>query len=241
MLSSVFNTACQVIDLSHAYSAAAPHYPGDRPVERRQAGSRATDGFLDYRLDMAEHCGTHLDAPLHFAEDGQAVDEIPLAKLMGPLVVIDISARAQHDPDAQVEVSDITGWTRRHGALPPGAILVMRSGWSSRWHDAARYFGSINGQHHSPGWSLAAVTYLIETADAVGIGVDTASIDPFIASEFPVHRAWLGAGRWALENLNGLDPLPEQGGWLVAAVARITGATGFPARVFAFVPNQKKP
>jgi kynurenine formamidase len=240
MLSSVFNTACQVIDLSHAYSAAAPHYPGDRPIERRQAGGRATDGFLDYRLDMAEHCGTHLDAPLHFAEGGLAVDEIPLAKLMGPLVVIDISARARHDPDAQVEVSDITGWTSRHGALAPGAILAMRSGWSSRWHDTARYFGSINGQHHSPGWSLAAVTYLIEKSDAVGIGVDTASIDPFVASDFPVHRAWLGAGRWALENLNGLDQVPEQGGWLVAAVARIAGATGFPARVFAGVPNQNK-
>jgi len=241
MLSPVFNAACQVIDLSHAYSAAAPHYPGDRPIERQQAGMRARDGFLDYRLDMAEHCGTHLDAPLHFAENGLAVDGIPLARLMGPLVVIDISVRAQHDPDAQVEMSDIADWTRRHGALPPGAIMVMRSGWSARWNDAARYFGSVNGSHHSPGWSLAAVTHLIEKTDAVGIGVDTASIDPFIAADFPVHRAWLGAGRWALENLNGLDQVPEQGGWLVAAVARITGATGFPARVFAFVPNWNKP
>jgi kynurenine formamidase len=174
MLSPVFNAACQVIDLSHAYSAAAPHYPGDRPIERQQAGMRARDGFLDYRLDMAEHCGTHLDAPLHFAENGLAVDGIPLARLMGPLVVIDISVRAQHDPDAQVEMSDIADWTRRHGALPPGAIMVMRSGWSARWNDAARYFGSVNGSHHSPGWSLAAVTHLIEKTDAVGIGVDTA-------------------------------------------------------------------
>lgn len=236
----LFSANYRPIDLAHVYSAQSPHYPGDRPMTREAAGKRETDGFLDYRLDLAEHCGTHLDAPLHFAEAGMAVDEIPLSRLMGPLVVLDISARAAVDPDAQVEREDIAAWTHRHGEIPPGAIVVMRSGWAQRWHDPHAYFGSDNGKHHSPGWSLAAVRYLIDKTSAVGIGVDSCSIDPLIATDFPVHHAWLGSGGWALENLNNLDDLPEQGGWLIAAVARIEGGTGFPVRPVAFVPANQE-
>lgn len=206
---------------------------------RHEVGLRKRDGFLDYRLDIAEHCGTHLDAPLHFTEGGKAVDEIPLDQLIGPLVVIDIGARAAGNSDALVERADVEDWIGRNGDIPDGAIAVMRSGWSQRWSDAQRYFGYENGRHHSPGWSLAAVSYLVEKTGVVGIGVDTASIDPLISSSFPVHRAWLGAGRWALENLGGLDRLPEEGAWLIAAVARIAGATGFPVRALALVPKKQ--
>jgi kynurenine formamidase len=224
-----------VIDLTQIYSPAAPHLPFDQPITRRPAGERERDGFLDYRVDMQEHSGTHIDAPLHFAEGGQSVEMIAADRLAGPLCVIDIRARAERDPDAGLERGDIEAWEGTHGQLPQGAVVAMMSGWGSRYRDNAGFFAEDGeGRSHGPGWSVNAARFLLEARDVIGIGVDTCSIDRLVATGFPVHRLWLGAGRWALENLANLEQVPPAGAFVVVGVPRIAGSTGFPARVIAF-------
>lgn len=226
----------QLIDLSHSYSSASPHLPDDAPVCLRVAGDRGRDGYLDHRVDIQEHSGTHLDAPLHFADGGASVAEIAVETLCGPLALIDIADRARSDPQASVSRSDVERWEDAHGRLSPGAIVFMRSGWFRRWSSADRYFGtSGGGRPQAPGWTLAAVEFLLRERDVSGIGVDTCSIDPLGGDGYPVHRAWLGAGKWAVENLANLDAVPASGAVVIVGVPRISGCTGFPARVVAMI------
>ena len=234
MTSAAQSGVRRIVDLSQLYGPAAPHLPFDAPIRHCPAGDRTRDGFLDYRIDMQEHSGTHIDAPLHFIEKGLSVDAIPAERLSGPLCVIDISARAQGNPDAALEAGDLEAWERAHGAIPSGAIVAMCSGWGRRYGEGAFFAEDAQGRAHSPGWSPGAARFLIERRDVVGIGVDTCSIDRLVASDYPVHRLWLGAGRWAVENLANLEQVPPVGAFAVIGVPRIAGSTGFPARVIAF-------
>lgn len=224
----------RVVDLSQVYGPTAPHLPFDAPIRHCPAGDRARDGFLDFRLDMQEHSGTHIDAPLHFVEEGLSIDRIPAERLAGPLCVVDISARAERDPDAALEPADLEAFEGAHGRVPPGAIVVMSSGWGRRYREGSFFAEDVQGRAHSPGWSPEAARFLIERREVVGIGVDTCSIDRLVAHDYPVHRLWLGAGRWAVENLANLEKVPPAGAFVVVGVPRIAGSTGFPARVIAF-------
>lgn len=225
----------RIVDLTQIYSPGAPHLPFDAPIRHCPAGQRERDGFLDFRVDMQEHSGTHIDAPLHFAQQGISVEQIGADRLTGPLCVIDIRERATRDPDAELLRGDLESWEQRHGRIPGGAIVAMCSGWGERYRDKARFFAEDNaGGAHGPGWSLGAADFLLRERDVSGIGVDSCSIDRLIAADFPVHHLWLGSGRWAVENLANLETVPECGAYAVVGVPRIAGSTGFPARVIAF-------
>lgn len=224
----------RVVDLSQVYGPTAPHLPFDAPIRHCPAGDRDRDGFLDFRVDMQEHSGTHIDAPLHFVDEGLSVDQIPAERLAGPLCVVDIRHRAERDPDAALEPGDLEAWERAHGPVPSGAIVAMCSGWARRYREGAFFAEDGRGHAHSPGWSPGAARFLIERREVIGIGVDTCSIDRLVAKDYPVHRLWLGAGRWAVENLANLHQVPPAGAYVVVGVPRIAGSTGFPARVIAF-------
>jgi kynurenine formamidase len=224
----------KVVDLTQVYGPTAPHLPFDAPIRHCPAGDRDRDGFLDFRVDMQEHSGTHIDAPLHFLDEGLSIEQIPAERLAGPLCVIDISARAERNPDAALETADLAAWERAHGPVPSGAIVAMCSGWGRRYREGDFFATDREGRAHSPGWSAEAARFLIERREVVGIGVDTCSIDRLVAGDYPVHRLWLGAGRWAVENLANLEEVPAAGAFVVVGVPRIAGSTGFPARVIAF-------
>jgi kynurenine formamidase len=235
--------ASKVVDLSHAFDSHTVYWPTARPFElSRVAFGRTAEGYWYAANDlcMAEHGGTHMDAPIHFAEAGHATEEVPVTAGIGPAVVIDVRAQAVEDPDYRLGVDDILAWEKRHGRLPRGAIVIMWSGWGAFWPDKKRYLGSdVPGDAanlHFPAFSKQAATFLVEERDIAAVAVDTASIDHGPSRDFIVHQIINGANKPGFENLANVDRLPPVGATIIALPIKIAGGSGAPARVVAILP-----
>jgi kynurenine formamidase len=184
---------------------------------------------------LQEHSGTHLDAPLHCTA-GPSADRIPAEQLVGPLVVVDIRARAAAQADAQLTPDDLQAWERRHGPIAAGAVVALYSGWDLRVGDARKFFGlDDKGGFHFPGFHLEAVQFLHERRNVKGLATDTLSLDPGPSGDFPVHHYWLGRQKWGLENVAELGQLPAKGSTIVVGAPKIAGCTGGPSRVLALL------
>ena len=236
--------AAEIVDLSHPYDAETLYWPtSPSRFELEVLAHGMTDGGFFYSanaISTPEHGGTHLDAPIHFAEGRWSADEIPLERLVGPAVVIDISAQAAADPDYRLDGEDLFAWEAEHGLVPAGAIVLLRTGWSERWPDPLRYLGDdtpgdASGLHF-PSYGEAAARTLVEERQVAVLGVDTASIDHGPSTDFIVHQIANGANVAGLENLTGLDRVPDTGAWVVALPMKIAGGSGGPARIIALVP-----
>src|SRR5690606_14774894 len=132
------------------------------------------DGFYQQKVSFWEHTGTHIDAPIHFIEDGITSDAIDINMLFAPLAVIDISARAAEDPDTALTVDDILVYESEYGELPAGVLVAMNSGWSSKWDDPEAFVNrDADGIQHYPGFHPDAAEFLVNERDIVGIAVDT--------------------------------------------------------------------
>jgi kynurenine formamidase len=187
----------------------------------------------------AEHGGTHLDAPIHFARGGDTADELPLRRLVGRAVVIDVSRRALANRDYLISVSDFRAWERRHGRIPRRTIVLLRTGFDRYWPDAERYLGTAErGQEavpllHFPGLAERGARWLVRQRGVKAVGIDTASIDYGQSSDFRSHRVLGAANVPVFENLARLGRLPAGGFALVALPMKIEGSTGGPLRVMA--------
>jgi kynurenine formamidase len=186
-----------------------------------------------------EHGGTHLDAPIHFADGKHTADAVPLDQLMAPAVVIDISTRAAADPDTLLLPADIADFERAHDAIAKGTIVLVRTGWAARWPDKKRYLGDDtpgDASHlHFPGIGPEAATELVGRGVAA-VGIDTASIDRGTSQDFKTHQVLLGANVPAFENVGAMDALPARGAFVVALPMKIEGGSGAPLRIVAVVP-----
>jgi len=234
-----------VVDLSHAYGDDTVFWPTADPFRLESVADGVTEAGYYYAANVffaAEHGGTHVDAPVHFAEGRQAVDEIPVERLVGPAVVVDVTEASAADADYLVNVSDFEAWEAEHGEMPSGVILLIRTGFASRWPDAAAYLGTAErgedavADLHFPGVDPAAAEWLVANRSINAIGIDTASIDYGQSSLFESHRILYAANIPGLENLNALDRLPATGAHLVALPMKIAGGSGAPLRVIAIVP-----
>ncbi len=236
-LAGITSGQTRVVDLSYAINDKLVHWPGDtRVFEATVNASVEKNGYFTRSFWMLEHYGTHLDAPIHFPPGKMTLDEIPATKLFGPAVVLDARADSAKDADYQVPAALVEEWEKRHGLIPEGAIVLLRTGWASRWPDAQRYRNQdAQGRMHFPGYSVKAAKLLIERKVS-GLGCDTMSADYGASEDFAVHRAVLGAGLYQLENLADLSALPETGAFLVVAPIKLEGGSGGAVRVFALLP-----
>lgn len=234
----------RVVDLSHAYDADTLFWPANPPetFQLQSLFHGQTAGGFFYAANKfcgPEHGGTHMDAPLHFADGHWSAADVPVERLVAPAVVIDVRAQAATDRDYRLTPQDVAAWETAHGRIPAGAIVLLRTGWSERWPDRLRYFGSASTNDaknlHFPSYGVDAVKVLLERGVAA-IGVDTASIDHGPSHDFPVHRLSAAANVPGLENLDHLELLPETGAWLVALPMKIAGGTGGPLRAVALLP-----
>lgn len=230
-----------VVDLTHPLSPDSLYWPTGSPFEHEVLDWGVNEQGWWYaaaRFASPEHLGTHLDAPIHFGEGAWTAAEIPVDRFVAPGLVVDISDRAAADPDATLEPADISGWEERNGRVPAGSIVVVRTGWASRWPDWNAYYGSDTPRDvatlHFPGVSVAAAELLIER-QVSAVGIDTASIDPGTSATFEAHRVLAPANIFNLENLTNVDGLPERGFTIVALPMKIENGTGGPARVIALV------
>lgn len=191
----------------------------------------------------AEHGGTHVDAPIHFSRNGRTIDQIPLADWTGPAVKIDVTKKCEEDRDYLLTTEDVQAWEKRHGPIPKRAWVVMYTGIGTKYYPDRKkvLWTEIMGmeaipQLSFPGFSAEAAEFLVKERNISGIAIDTPSIDYGKSQDFRVHRIICGADKVALENIAGLDKLPEAGATLYVVPMLIKNGTGAPARVFAVLP-----
>jgi len=232
------------VDLTYPFDSTTIYWPTAQPFRLQIVSAQRTAAGYYYAANnfaAAEHGGTHLDAPVHFAEGRHSTDQIPLAQLMGPAVVIDVARQAGANADYRVTSGDVTTWEAAHGPIPAGAIVLIRTGWGRRWPDRARYLGTIKTgpaavpELHFPALHPDAARVLVERrVDAVGI--DTPSIDYGQSSTFDVHQILLGANIPGFENVAHLERLPATGSFVIALPMLIRGGSGGPLRMVALLP-----
>lgn len=240
--STLFNES-KVIDLTYSFDDKTIYWPTAKPFTwEKEAWGVSTGGYwyTAARYAASEHGGTHLDAPIHFGEGKQAADEIPLAKLISPAVVINIADACNKDADYRLTVEDITTWETQNGRIPDDSIVLIHSGWGKFWGDKKQYLGTdIAGDVanlHFPGISREAAKLLTEQRKIDAVGIDTASIDYGPTKDFIAHQILNGANIYALENVANLEKLPAKGATLIALPMKIKGGTGGPARIIALLP-----
>src|ERR1700694_5058746 len=234
MLQGVPSGKTRILDLSYAINEKLVPWPGDEKFfEAKVNASVEKNGYFTRSFWMLEHYGKHLDAAAHFPLGKATVEQIPAKQLFGPAVVIDVRAESGKDADYQLAPARAEDWEKRHGRIPEGAIVLLRTGWASRWPDARKYRNQdARGKMHFPGLSAEAAKVLI-SRKVSGIGCDTLSVDYGASEDFAVHHLVLGAGLYQLENLSDLSEVPEAGAFLVVAPIKLEGGSGGPVRVFA--------
>lgn len=234
----------RVVDLTYAFGADTLYWPtSPSAFELKTLHRGPTDAgyfYSAYTFCAPEHGGTHLDAPVHFAEGRPAADAVPLGQLVAPAVVIDVSAKAAADPVYRLTRDDVLEWEKRHGRIEAGTIVLLRTGWGKRWPDRKAYFGDDTPGDASklrfPSYGAEAARLLLERKVAA-LGVDTASIDHGPSADFAVHVIANGADVPAFENVAHLDALPERGAFVIALPMKIAGGSGGPLRIIALVPR----
>ncbi|MEW9515450.1 cyclase family protein [Streptomyces tubercidicus] len=188
-----------------------------------------------------EHTGTHFDAPNHWVtgKDLDDVSQVPAQRLVGSAVVIDRTAEVEADPAYLLDIADLHAWEDEYGRLPEGAWLLYRTGWSRYADDPAAFANLGENGPRTPGLTPAAARYLAEESRILGMGVETVGTDAGSAMgfepPFPCHSFLLGAGKYGLTQLRGLDRLPITGAMLIAAPLPIVNGSGSPCRVLALV------
>jgi kynurenine formamidase len=235
----------RMVDLTHAFSASTLYWPTS--TERfalKQLAFGATPGGWFYAANAfstPEHGGTHLDAPIHFAQDRNFADQIPLEKLVAPAVVIDVSAQASNNPDYRLSDDDVRAFEQQHGRIEPGTIVLLRTGWSRFWPNAKQYLGDDTpgdaSRLHFPSFGEAAARLLVTERSVAALGTDVASIDYGASQDFVVHRIANEANVPGFENLTNLQELPARGALVIALPMKIERGSGAPLRAIALVPR----
>ena len=232
-----------VIDLSHAYDDNSLFWPtSPTTFELTSLEYGVSEGGYFYAANTfctPEHGGTHIDAPIHFAEHGWTLGEVPVDRLVAPGVVIDVSVEAAQNADYRLTTADVQRWEQEHGEIPVGSIVVLRTGWSRRWPNATDYLGDDTPGDatnlHFPSYGADAARLLVEERSVAALGVDTASIDYGPSTDFLVHQIAAAENVVGLENLTNVDDVPAVGAWIVALPMKIGEGSGGPVRIVALL------
>jgi kynurenine formamidase len=232
----------KLVDLTHTFDEKTVHWPTAKPfVWSREEWGKAAGGYWYASASFAasEHLGTHMDSPIHFGEGQATTDTVPLQRLVGPAVVIDVSRASATNVNYELSRADIEAWEKTNGNIPQGAIVLVRTGWAKFWPDRVRYMGTAKpGDVRNlrfPGISVSAAKLLVERR-VDGVGIDTASLDHGPSVAFLTHRILNGAGIYGLENVANMDQLPAVGATIIALPMKIRNGTGGPVRIVAILP-----
>ena len=227
----------KVVFLSHVLTNRTPVFPGDPPVDLSPAATTAADGYFLQRLACGEQSGTHWAAAAHFHPGEPSADQLDAADFFFPAVVLDRRGEAAADPDYAVSIRDIERWEAGFGPVPPGAAVLLLTGYDDRYADPQAYLGldADSGMHY-PGFTGLVAQWLVEQRGIGALGTDTMGVDPGADSSFAANQALLHGRRMHLENLRGLAELPPAGGWIIVGGIRTEAGSGSPATVFGLVP-----
>ncbi|MFY0628941.1 MAG: cyclase family protein [Flavobacteriaceae bacterium] len=235
----------KIVDISHSYSPETIYWVTAKEFKMDTVFQGRTDKgyyYSAYNFETAEHGGTHIDAPIHFAEGAKTVDQIPLKNLIGSAIKVDVSANALNNPDYLVTVDDLKAWEEKHSMqIPEGSIVLLQTGFSTYYPNKVKYMGTDErGEQavellHFPGLSPEAASWITENRKIHSIGIDTPSIDYGQSTLFKSHVILLSKNIPAFENLTNLELLPEKGFTIIALPMKIKGGSGSPLRIVALL------
>jgi len=234
----------RVVDLSYAFDSDTVYWPTAETFKLEKDFEGVTDKgyyYSAYRYMAAEHGGTHIDAPVHFAKGRNSVDQIPLEQLIGPGLVVDVAAKCAVNPDYLVSIDDFQNWENQNGKIPSGSIVFLRTGFGKYYPDRKKYLGTDErgaaavAKLHFPGLDPNAARWLTQNRSIKAIGLDTASIDRGQSTLFESHRALFEKDIPAFENVANLDQLPLRGFSVIALPMKIKGGSGGPLRIVAML------
>jgi kynurenine formamidase len=232
----------KLVDLSYPFNEDTIYWPTATEFTLTEVAEGETEGGWYYAANdftAAEHGGTHLDAPVHFSRGADRADEVPLKRLVGDAVVVDVSQRALADRDYLIKKADLRAWERRHGRIPRRSIVLLRTGFGKYWPDAERYLGTAERGPdavpllHFPGLGEGGARWLVNRRAVKAVGIDTASIDRGQSTDFLSHRVLGAANTPVFENVARLGRLPSRGFHVVALPMKIEGGSGGPLRIIA--------
>ncbi|MCP9456068.1 MAG: cyclase family protein [Nitrospira sp.] len=234
----------RLVDLTHAFGGETIVWPTEQEFRLiiQQAGE--TEGGYYYasnRIEMPEHGGTHVDAPVHFSRGGRTVDQIPLEELVGPAVRVDVKSQCANDRDYRTTVQDFVQWEAEHGRIPDRAIVLVETGYGRYWPSREQYLGTaqrgVDGVRalRFPGLHPEAAQWLVRERRVKAVGIDTASIDDGQSTTFATHVILLSHQVPVFENLANLDRLPARDFSVIALPMKIAGGTGGPLRIIAVI------
>jgi len=232
------------IDLTYPFDEQTVYWPTSEPFRLDTVFQGVTGkGFYysAFKYCAAEHGGTHLDAPVHFARGKNSVEQIPVEQLAHDAVVIDVSENALKDRDYQVSVNDFLNWEKAHGRIPDDAIVLLRTGYGQYWTDKIKYMGTDErgadavAKLHFPGLHPDAAKWLTTHRKIKAIGLDTPSIDYGQSTLFESHQILFEHNIPAFENVANLEQLPVKGAFVIALPMKIKGGSGAPLRIVAVV------
>jgi len=231
----------EFIDLTHAFGPGSPHWKGFAPETLTTLYTIAKDGFHAESFCHPGQWGTHVDPPAHFHDGLKTVDQIDPRQFLLRLVVLDIHAKVSGNPDYVVTMDDVNAWESKHGKIPAGAFVALRTDWSKRWPDEKLMLNTdAKGVSHYPGWSKGVLQYLYEQRQITASGHETTDTDPGLAvtrDDYSLESYVLGTNHFQIELLANLDRVPEAGALVMVSFPKPDHGSGFPARVVALVPQ----
>jgi kynurenine formamidase len=233
-----------VIDLSHSFDSTTIYWPTEKGFVFQKGFEGVTAGGFFYTANSfcaPEHGGTHIDAPIHFAQGKNTVDAIPVEQYIAAGVLVDVTQKCSANRDYQVQAEDFLAWESKHGRMPNGCTVLLRTGFGKYWPDRVKYMGTDErGQAavaklHFPGLHPGAAAWLVKNRSIKAVGLDTPSIDYGQSSKFESHVALFSANVPAFENVANLDMLPEKDFTIIALPMKIKGGSGGPLRIIALL------
>jgi kynurenine formamidase len=228
----------QYVDLTHSFSPDSPVWsgfgqakftPAYDPKDKRPYTIKE-DGFRTTYYDMVGQYGTHVDPPAHFDQKGITMDEIPLKQMILPLVVVDDTPFLAKDPNHAFSVADLMAWEKRHGRVPKGAFVALRTDMSKDFDSNPERFK----RSPFPAWAFETIKFLYEERGVTATGHEALDTD---TTDRMDSETWiLQHGHYQIEVMANLDKVPPTGALIVVTWPKVKRGLGFPARAFAILP-----
>lgn len=234
------------VDLTHPFNKNTVYWPTAKMFTKTEVYRGLTPGgwfYSAYNFAAAEHGGTHMDSPIHFADRARSTDQVPLSQLIGPGFVIDISKQVSENVDYLISADDIRAFEAKHGRIPAGAIVLLNTGRAILYHNRQAYMGTDErgpnavAKLHFPGLSERAAALLVDRKIGA-VGIDTPSIDRGQSKKFASHVRLMTNNIPAFENVADMRKLPPTGATIIALPMKIDGGSGGPLRIIAHLPAQ---
>jgi kynurenine formamidase len=226
------------VDLTHSFDANTPVWSGFGQAkmtpalnpETHEPYTIAKDGFRATYYEMVGQYGTHVDPPAHFAESGVTTDQIPLKQMVLPLIVLDATLYLTNDPNHAFSVSDLRRWESKHGRVPRGSFVALRTDMHKDWDSNPERFK----RNPFPAWAFETIKFLYEQRGVTATGHE--SLDTDTTDKMDSETYILQHGHYQIEAMANLDKVPAKGAIVVVTWPKVRNGLGFPARAFAILP-----